>query len=105
LHDKPWEFTTMPFPASRLADTTATGDAIVGPGAPTVLVAGMPGSCMGDAVAGAACTGSVMVGSPTVLYMGRPATRVTSSVVGVNPATGVPVSTVVAVGAPTVLIP
>lgn len=95
----------MPFPASRLTDTTATGDAIVGPGAPTVLISGMPASCMGDAVAGAACTGSVMVGSPTVLWMGRPGTRVTSNVVGVNPVTGVPVTTAVAMGAPTVLIP
>jgi uncharacterized Zn-binding protein involved in type VI secretion len=40
----------------------------------------------------------------TVLIGGRPAARVTSMVTGVNPASGVPVSTTVAMGAPTVLI-
>jgi uncharacterized Zn-binding protein involved in type VI secretion len=95
----------MPFPASRLTDTTATGDLITGPGAPTVVIEVMPASCLGDAVAGAACTGVVTVGSPIVIFEGRPATRVTSTVVGANPATGVPVTTVVATGAPTVLIP
>ena len=95
----------MPFPFSRLADTTATGDAVTGPGAPTVLVSNMPASCLGDAVAGAACTGAVTVGSATVLAMNRPVTRVSSTVVGVNPATGVPVTTALALGAPTVLVP
>ncbi len=95
----------MPFPASRLTDTTVTGDVITGPGAPTILIAGMPASCLGDAVAGSACVGTVTVGSPTVVFEGRPATRVTSTVVGSNPETGAPVTTAVATGAPTVLIP
>ncbi len=94
----------MPFPAARLGDTTATGDAITGPGVPNVLIGGMPASVMGDAVAGNACSGAIMMGSPTVLIGGRPAARVTSQVMGVNPYSGVPVSTVVAVGAPTVMI-
>ncbi len=94
----------MSFPAARVGDTTATGDAITGPGVPTVLIAGMPASVMGDMVSGAACTGAITMGSPTVLIGGRPAARVTSQVTGVNPVTGVPVSTVVAMGAPTVLI-
>ena len=63
----------MPFPAARLGDMTATGDAITGPGAATVLIENLPAACMGDLVAGAACTGSITVGSPTVLIMGRPA--------------------------------
>jgi uncharacterized Zn-binding protein involved in type VI secretion len=95
----------MPFPASRLTDVTVTGDVITGPGAPTVEIAGMPASCMGDAVAGSVCVGLVTVGSPTVLILGGPATRITSTVVGANPETGVPVTTAVATGAPTVLIP
>ncbi|WP_406695659.1 PAAR domain-containing protein [Singulisphaera sp. Ch08] len=95
----------MPFPASRLTDLTVTGDVIIGPGAPLVEIAGMPASCMGDAVAGSVCVGTVVVGSPTVLFMGRPATRVTSSVVGANPETGIPVTTAVGTGAPTVLVP
>lgn len=94
----------MPFPAARLGDMTATGDVITGPGAATVLIENLPASCMGDMVSGAACTGSITVGSPTVLIMGRPAARVTSTVVGVNPVTGVPVTTVIMKGAIKTLI-
>jgi uncharacterized Zn-binding protein involved in type VI secretion len=94
----------MPFPASRLTDITATGDAIVGPGVPTVLIMGLPASVMGDNVAGAVCTGVVTMGSPTVLIGGRPATRITSQVTGVNTITGIPLTTAIALGAMTVLI-
>jgi uncharacterized Zn-binding protein involved in type VI secretion len=94
----------MPFPAARLTDTTATGDTITGPGVPTVLIENMPASVMGDMVAGAACQGSITMGSPTVLIGGRPAARVTSVVAGVNPATGVPVSTTIIKGAMKTLI-
>ena len=95
----------MPFPAARLGDTTVTGDAITGPGVPTVLIGGLPASVMGDLVAGNACTGAITMGSPTVLIGGRPAARVTSQVTGVNPYSGVPVTTAVGPpGAPTVLI-
>lgn len=93
------------FPAARVGDMTATGDAITGPGVPNVLIGGMPASVVGDMVSGAACMGSIVMGSATVLIGGRPAARVTSQVTGANPATGVPVSTVVGPpGAPTVLI-
>ncbi len=95
----------MSLPAARMGDITATGDAITGPGLPTVLIANQPASRLGDVVSGAACTGSVVKGSATVLLGGVPAVRVSDSVTGVNPASGVPVSTVVAPpGAPTVLI-
>jgi uncharacterized Zn-binding protein involved in type VI secretion len=94
----------MSFPAARVGDITATGDAITGPGAANVLIASMPASVVGDTVSGAACTGAITMGSMTVLIGGRPAARVTSMVTGVNPASGVPVSTTVAMGAPTVLI-
>ena len=83
----------MPFPAARVGDMTATGDTVTGPGVATVLIENMPASVVGDMVTGAACQGTVTVGSPTVLIMGRPAARMTSTVVGVNPATGVPVTT------------
>lgn len=92
-------------PAARVGDMTATGDAITGPGAPTVLVGGLPAARMGDLVAGAACTGSIMRGSATVLIAGQPAARLGDQVVGANPATGVPVTTAVGPPAcPTVLI-
>ncbi|HEX6289751.1 MAG TPA: PAAR domain-containing protein [Herpetosiphonaceae bacterium] len=93
----------MSFPAARLTDTTATGDIITGPGAPTVLIGGLPAACVGDATVGAACTGTITMGSGTVLIGGRPAARITSQVNGVNSA-GVPTTTVVAKGAPNVMI-
>ena len=37
----------MPFPAARLGDLTATGDAITGPGAATVLIENVPAACAG----------------------------------------------------------
>jgi uncharacterized Zn-binding protein involved in type VI secretion len=93
------------FPAARLADITLTGDAITGPGVPTVMIGFMPAAVLGDTVSGAACTGAITLGSMTVMIGGRPAARVTSQVVGANPATGVPVTTAVAPpGCPTVLI-
>lgn len=95
----------MGFPAARLTDITVSGDVISGPGAPTVLIGGLPASVMGDMVSGAACVGSIVMGSPTVLIMGRPAARVTSPVSGNNPITGVPVATTVGPpGCVTVLI-
>ena len=89
----------MPFPAARLGDLTATGDAITGPGVPNVLIENIPAAVVGDLVSGAACVGAITQGSPTVLISGRPAARVTSMVTGANPATGVPVSTTIAKGA------
>ena len=94
----------MPFPAARLGDTTATGDAITGPGVPNVLIGGQPAAVMGDLVSGAAAVGPIAMGSPTVLIGGRPAARVTSQVAGANPATGIPVPTAIAMGCPTVII-
>jgi len=94
----------MPFPAARLTDLTATGDTITGPGVPNVLIEGLPASVIGDLVNGAACVGSIIMGSPTVLIGGRPAARVTSSVAGANPITGVPVSTTIVKGAIRTLI-
>jgi uncharacterized Zn-binding protein involved in type VI secretion len=94
----------MGFPAARVGDVTASGDAITGPGVPTVFIMGMPASVMGDMVSGAACVGAITQGSPTVLIGGRPAARMTSVVTGNNPVTGVPVATTVIGTAVTVLI-
>lgn len=94
----------MPFPAARVGDMTVTGDAITGPGVPNVLIGGLPAAVVGDLVSGNACTGAITVGSPTVLIGGRPAARTTSQVMGVNPYSGVPVTTAVGPGIPTVLI-
>ena len=94
----------MGFPAARVGDLTATGDAITGPGVPTVLIMGQPASVMGDLVTGSVCVGSITMGSPTVLIGGRPAARTTSIVTGTNPIIGVPVSTTVMGLGATVLI-
>lgn len=97
----------MPAPAARLGDLTATGDAVTGPGVPTVLIGGQPASVVGDTVSGSACTGAVTPtnASPTVLIGGRPATRVGTQVTGTNPSSGAPVTTTVAPpGHPTVLL-
>lgn len=94
----------MGFPAARVGDMTATGDAITGPGVATVMIGGMPASVMGDLVSGAMCVGAITQGSPTVLIGGRPAARMTSMVTGANPITGVPVSTTVMGMGVTVLI-
>lgn len=92
------------FPAARLTDLTVTADPITGPGMPNVLIMGLPAACVGDLVAGPVVTGSIVMGSVTVFIGGRPAARVTSQVAGVNTVSGVPLTTMIGIGAPTVLI-
>ncbi len=84
----------MPF-AARVTDMSVTGDLIIPPGTPTVLIGGMPAACVGDQVVGAVCTGAITLGSFTVLIGGRPAARFGSMVVGVNTVTGVPLTTTI----------
>lgn len=94
----------MPF-AARVTDmhvcpmVTGTvphvGGPVLPPGAPTVLIGGMPAACVGDMCV---CTGppdSIIMGSATVLIGGKPAARI-----GDSTAHG---GTIV-VGCPTVLI-
>ncbi len=95
----------MTMPAARVGDTSMTGDAVTGPGAATVMIGNMPASVAGDIVSGPACVGAVAMGSATVMIMGRPAAKMGSTVTGVNPASGVPVSTTLGIPCcPTVLI-
>lgn len=95
----------MSFPAAFVGSMTATGDVVTGPGVPNVLIGGMPASVMGDLVTGPAVAGAIGAGcSNTVLIGGRPAARATSAVTGANPASGVPVTSSIAMGNPTVLI-
>ena len=78
----------MPQPAARRTDmhvcpmvTPAVppvphvGGPITGPGAPTVLIGGLPAAVLGDM---AVCVGppdSILLGSPTVLITNKPAAR------------------------------
>lgn len=88
----------MPTPAATILNTTATGDAVTGPGCPLNLVNGLPVACMGDTVAGPVCTGAITVSTAvTRIVKGRPMANIGSVVFGVNPVTGVPVATALAV--------
>lgn len=92
-------------PAARVGDMTATGDPILPPGCPTVLIGNLPAARLGDLVSGAACVGAITLGSTMVLIGGQPAARVGDQVTGTNPASGAPVTTAVGPpGCPTVII-
>jgi hypothetical protein len=86
----------MPTPTATIANLTATADVIIGPGAITTMVKGLPVACMGDMVAGAVClTGAItMTTAKTKLAKGRPTANLGSLVMGVG-ILGIPVSTAV----------
>ena len=76
-------------PAARLTDMHAcpmttgpvppVGGPIIGPGAPTVLIGGLPAALMGDS---AVCVGppdTIAKGSATVLITNKPAARMGDS--------------------------
>lgn len=69
MHTCPMQTPAVPSPIPHV------GGPIVGPGAPTVLIGGLPAAVMGDA---AVCTGppdSIVKGSATVLICNKPAAR------------------------------
>jgi uncharacterized Zn-binding protein involved in type VI secretion len=71
------------------------GGPIIGPGVPTVLIAGLPAAVLGDS---ATCVGppdSIIKGSATVMIGGKPAARMGDSTAHGG---------VIVLGAPTVLI-
>ncbi len=76
----------MPMPAARLTDLHVcpmvtvlvphVGGPITAPGAPTVLIGGLPAARLGDM---ATCVGppdTIVFGSPTVIIEGQPAARI-----------------------------
>jgi len=82
--------------AARIADTTNHGGVIAGPGAPTVLIGGMPAAVLGDTHVCAMLFPHIVVsafpmGSMTVLVGGKPALRITDPVIcGAMAAVGEP---------------
>jgi uncharacterized Zn-binding protein involved in type VI secretion len=88
----------MPTPVATICNLTATGDVIIGPGALTTMVKGLPVACLGDAVAGAMCISGVitMTTAINILAKGRPTANLSSMVMGVS-MLGIPVSTAVTV--------
>jgi uncharacterized Zn-binding protein involved in type VI secretion len=88
----------MPTPVATIANLTATGDVIIGPGALTTMVKGLPVACLGDAVAGPLCVAGVITMTTAInkLAKGRPSANIGSLVTGVSPI-GIPISTAVLV--------
>ena len=96
----------MGSPAARITDMHVcpmvnpggvphVGGPILPPGAPTVLIGGLPAACVGDMLV---CTGppdSIIMGSATVLIGGKPAARMGDSTAHGG---------TIALGCPTVLI-
>lgn len=83
--------------AARVGDPTNHGGVIIGPGAPTVMIGGMPAAVMGDTHAcpipppGHIPTSPFIVGSTTVMIGGKPALRVTDTCgCGAMPIVGCP---------------
>jgi uncharacterized Zn-binding protein involved in type VI secretion len=75
----------MAFPAARLTDMHVcpmltvliphVGGPIIGPGAPTVMIGGMPAAVLGDMVTCVGPPDTIMKGSSTVMIGGKPAAR------------------------------
>lgn len=85
-------------PTATLTNASATGDVITAVGMPNRLCGGLPIACVGDMVTGPVCTGSMAISTAVTRLMGgRPVANVTTQVVGVNPITGIPVTTAIAV--------
>ena len=55
------------------------GGPIIGPGAPTVMIGGMPAAVMGDSVTCVGPPDTIILGSATVLIGGKPAARMGDS--------------------------
>ena len=85
-------------PVATIANLTATGDVILGPGAFTTMVKGLPCACLGDLVAGPLCvTGAItMTTAITTMAKCRPQACIGSLVTGVS-VVGIPVATSVLV--------
>lgn len=88
--------------AARVGDVTNHGGTIVGPGAATVLIAGMPASVVGDMhvctlppIAHQPTASAFPMGSTAVMICGKPALRITDACI---------CGAMSAVGAPTVSI-
>ena len=79
----------MPMPAARLTDMHVcpmvtgiiphVGGPITGPGAPTVLIGGLPAAHVGDIVTCVGPPDTIIKGSATVLIGGTPAARMTDN--------------------------
>lgn len=83
----------MPTPSATLVNLTATGDVVTDLVCQQTIVNGLPHARMGDLVTGAVTVTTAV----NMLTKERPCTNLGSVVTGVNPLTGIPVATALAV--------
>jgi uncharacterized Zn-binding protein involved in type VI secretion len=91
--------------ACRSGDEDSYGDLVTGPCCATVLIDDLPASIVGDIISGQTMLGSVTVGSPSVFYENVAANRIGSTCAGESLELGTPLSSVMATGSTTVLVP
>lgn len=85
-------------PVATLTNATATGDVVTGPGCPIRIVNGLPEACLGDLVTGPTVTGAISISTAVTRVVGcRPVANLTAMVSGVNPITGIPMVSALAV--------
>ncbi len=89
------DFHVCPMVTPGLPPIPHVGGPIVGPGAPNVLIGGLPASVLGDTCTCVGPPDSVVKGSATVTIGGKPAVRIGDSTAHGG---------VVALGLPTVMI-
>jgi uncharacterized Zn-binding protein involved in type VI secretion len=70
---------TCPMVNPTVPPTPHVGGPIAGPGAPTVLIGGLPAAKVGDLAVCAGPPDSIVKGSATVMVMGVPAARMGDS--------------------------
>lgn len=70
---------TCPMQTPSVPPIPHVGGPIVGPGAPTVLIGGLPAAKVGDMAVCAGPPDSIVKGSATVMVMGVPAARMGDS--------------------------
>ncbi|MFA5330600.1 MAG: PAAR domain-containing protein [Prolixibacteraceae bacterium] len=66
---------TCPMQTPGLPPIPHVGGPIIGPGAPTVLIGGLPAAVMGDNLVCVGPPDSIVKGSGTVMITGKPAAR------------------------------
>jgi len=70
---------TCPMVTPGLPPIPHVGGPVVGPGAATVLIGGLPAAVMGDSLVCVGPPDSIIKGSATVLICGKPAARMGDS--------------------------
>jgi len=70
------DFHECPMITPGLPPIPHVGGPIIGPGAPTVLIAGLPAARLGDMLVCVGPPDSIITGSATVMICGMPAARI-----------------------------